>query len=100
MKKLMILAFVSVAVTMASCRKDVNCTCTAEVTTVSSGGSGPSVTTASTQKTTYTQEKIRKKNAGLVTDCNNRTEVTTDKYTFGNVVYTDVNTSVYTCELK
>jgi hypothetical protein len=100
MKKLILFAIVSVAVTMASCRKDVNCTCTAEVTTVSSGGSGPTTTIASTQKTTYTQEKIRRKNAGLVTDCNNRTEVNTYKETFQGVTYTDVSTSVYTCELK
>lgn len=100
MKKLILFAFVSVAVTTVSCRKDFTCTCTAEISTTRTPASGSINTYASTQKTTNTHTAISKKNRSLFEDCKDRTEVSTYKGGSGNSAYTNVQTSVYTCELK
>ena len=99
MKKILLLAVVAVAATATSCRKDLTCTCTYEQTDATTIG-GVTTTQASSGKTTASYTSIKKKNVDLYENCENRTEVYTSKGGSGNGAYTNVETTVYTCELK
>lgn len=99
MKKILLFAVVAVAVTSTSCRKDLTCTCTYEQTDATTVGS-TTTTQASSGKTTSSYTSVKKKNVNLYDNCENRTEVYTTKSGSGNSAYTNVETTVYTCELK
>lgn len=98
MKKIILLAFVTVSVSMASCRKSYTCTCDVNQTSARTQA-GTTTTTASTTKYSIEMGEIKRKNKGYI-GCDDRTIVTTSTGGSGNSAYTTVNTSEYSCELK
>jgi hypothetical protein len=98
MKKITLLAVAALAISFASCKKDMTCECT--LTPVSYTSGGVTVTTGlgdpSTTKTTMT--KVSKKTA--TANCVSGEQTSTDSYVSGGKTITSVSVSKMACELK
>jgi hypothetical protein len=101
MKKITLLSFALVALSLASCKKARTCTCTSTTTTVETQtGAVTSGPTTSTSNDAWTESypSIKKKTAKV--DCLDRTLKYSNEYTFSGTTTKDEVTEETTCTLK
>lgn len=98
MKKIILLAVITVSVTSAACRKQRTCDCKTTTTSVRTGNN-PKITTGVTSEKTTT-EKQKKKDFKLLSDCFSKKG--TDSYSggSGSSAFNVDETYETICELK
>ena len=103
MKKITLFSFAFVALSLASCKKGMTCTCTGTTTIVETAtGAVPSGPTTVTSPEAYTESlpDATKKTAKGKADCNSRTKTFTTSYTSAGTTTTDEVTQDFTCTIK
>lgn len=103
MKKITMISFAVAALSLASCKKGVTCTCNGTITdkqtqtgTINSGPTSTSSTDAYTESLPNATKKTAKGKA----DCQNRTLTYKTSYTSGGTTTTDEFTEEWTCTIK
>lgn len=94
MKKITILAFVAMAISFVSCKKDRTCTCTITQTSSTDNGMPQTLNAPVTEVVKLT--KVTKKGAA----CNSGERTTTDSYISGNTNHTTVSVEKSDCKLS
>ena len=97
-QRVALFSFAFAALSLASCKKGVTCSCNGTLTDVTSGGS--SGTTTNTYAYVETLPNATKKIAKGKADCQNRTLTYSTSYTSGGVTTTVASTQEWTCTIK
>ncbi len=102
MKKITLLSFAFVALSLASCKKARTCTCngTTTVTQTSTGTVNSTSSSSSPEAYVETLPSATKKTAKGKADCNSRVVTSSDSFTSGGTTTkTDVSSDI-TCTIK